>query len=368
VKDIEGLLDLIHYRPSKNRILLKPNIVVASAPERGDITHPKVIEALIVYFKNLHCEVMVAEGTGIFSTEEDFERLVRATGYGELRERLGVPMINLEQAETEEVPWRFGTIPLPKLLKDVEYINVPAMKTHNQTTVSLGVKNQKGLLPMRTRKIFHKKDLHACIRALSEAVQPALTVVDAIYCIEGRGPTGPPIGEVKRMDLVLAGKDMMAVDNVCSKIMGFDIGEIRHLSRVEPIQVLGESIENVRSPFKRAEGPLSRDPFVVYADDRTCTMCTVSFYKMLSKILFTPELYEQLGRRKDLEKIHIVMGGAKPPAGLKPCVLCLGDCSAGTARKEGLPHIGGCHPDYREMVNFLFPGTYPELSDRHSPS
>ena len=58
------------------------------------------------------------------------------------------------------------------------------MKTHLQTMVSLGVKNQKGLIPMETKKIFHKKDLHAYIFELSKVVQPTLTLVDAIYCIE----------------------------------------------------------------------------------------------------------------------------------------------------------------------------------------
>ena len=79
-----------------------------------------------------------------------------------------------------------GTLDVPKLLRDCEYVNVPTMKTHGQTMVTLGVKNQKGLLPMGQKKFFHKKDLHACILALSEAVRPDLTVVDGIYCVEGR--------------------------------------------------------------------------------------------------------------------------------------------------------------------------------------
>ncbi len=360
--DVEKLLELIGYVPSRAKILLKPNIVVASPPEEGVITHPRVIEALVRYFRKRKKEVVVAEGTGIFSTEKEFENLLQTTQYDVLRDELNVPIINLEQVEREKKPWRYGFILLPKLLGDYEYINVPTMKTHLQAMVSLGVKNQKGLISMETKKIFHKRDLHACIFELSEVIQPTLTLVDAIYCIEGTGPTGPPIGEVKRMDLLVAGKDMMSVDNVCVQIMGFHVRDIRHLRSVANIQVLGEEVEEVRSEFKRPMAFFSRDHFVVHMDEKACTMCTVSFYKALSKILYTPELREQLEKRKDPRDINIIMGPLESPSDMGTRALCIGDCAAGPAKKRGLPLLKGCHPDYREIVNFLFPGTYPEVN------
>ena len=360
-EDVEELLQLIGYTPSKAKVMLKPNIVVASPPEEGDITHPRVIEALVRYFRKRKKEVVVAEGTGIFGTDKEFERLLQTTKYDALRDKLDVPIINLEQAEREKIPWRYGSISLPKLLEDYEYINVPTMKTHLQAMVSLGVKNQKGLISMKTKKIFHKKDLHACIFELSRVIQPSLTLVDAMYCIEGTGPTGPPIGEVKRMDLLVAGKDMMSVDNVCVQIMGFNVKDIRHLRSVENIQVLGEKIEEVRSEFKRPMAFFSRDHFVVHMDEKACTMCTVSFYKALSKILLTPELREQLERRKDLRDINIILGPLEPPSDMGTCAVCIGDCATKPAKKRGIPLIKGCHPDYREIVEFLFPGTYPDL-------
>ena len=361
-QDVEELFDLVDYKPGRHKILLKPNIVVAASPEEGDITHPRIIAALARYFQKRDREVVIGEGTGIFSTKEEFERLLQVTGYARLRDEMGIEIINLEQADREMVPWKYGTIPLPRMLRDYEYVNVPTMKTHLQSTVSLGVKNQKGLIPMKTKKTFHKRALHDCIYALSEVIQPSLTVMDAIYCIEGTGPTGPPIGETKRMDLLVAGKSMMAVDNVCVAIMGFDVAEIGHLRKVENLQILGERIEDVRSPFKRPMDFFSRDHFVVHMDEKACTMCTVSFYKALSKILYTRELRQQLETRKDPADIHIILGPTKPHVDLGSCAVCVGDCAARTARKAGIPLIKGCHPDYREIVNFVFPGVYPEVS------
>lgn len=359
--EVEKLLELIRYKPVKKSILLKPNIVVAAPPRNGDITHPKVIEALIHYFRKQDREVVVAEGTGIFTTDKEFERLLHTTGYDYIRDKLGVPVINLEQVERKEIRWRYGLIHLPKLLKDYEYINVPTMKTHLQTMVSLGVKNQKGLISIKTKKIFHKKNLHSYIFELSKVIQPSLTFVDALYCVEGTGPTGPPIGEIKKMNLIVAGKEMMAVDNVCVQIMGFDINEIRHLMPVRNIQIVGEKIKNVTSQFKRPMASFSRDHFVIHMDEKACTMCTVSFYKALSKILNTTELYDQLMSRKDLAEVNIILGPAKPPSDLGTCAICIGDCATKPAKKTGLPLIKGCHPDYRQIVNFLFPGSYPDV-------
>jgi uncharacterized protein (DUF362 family) len=359
---IETLLSSVNYHPSKEKVVLKPNIVVAEPPENGSITHPRLIQGLIRYFRRRNREVAIAEGTGIFADDQGFERLLRATGYDRLRDELGVPIINVEKAETEEISWRYGTIELPVFLKNHEYINVPTMKTHAQTMVTLGVKNQKGLLPMKMKKLFHKKDLHGCIHALSEILQPSLTVVDAIYCVEGAGPTGPPVGEVKKMDLMVAGRDMMAVDNVCASIMGFEVESIKHLTRVDDIEIAGDSLADVRTRFKSPGSvPFAIDNFTVHADDKACTMCTVTFYKALTKIFSTPELREQLRTREDLKEIHFIMGQADLPEGLKGCTICMGDCSTKTARQRGVPQVKGCHPDYREIVNLLFPGQYPEL-------
>ncbi|KPK30764.1 MAG: hypothetical protein AMK69_02560, partial [Nitrospira bacterium SG8_3] len=127
---------------------------------------------------------------------------------------------------------------------------------------------------------------------------------------------------------------------------------------------LGEKIEDVRSEFKRPMAFFSRDHFLVHMDEKACTMCTVSFYKALSKILYTPELREQLEKRKDLRDVNIIMGPLESPSELGTCAFCIGDCATKPAKKKGIPLIKGCHPDYREIVNFLFPGTYPDLDSK----
>ena len=363
--EIETILELIEYRPIKNKILLKPNLVVAALPEEGAITHPKITKALVEYFRKKDRDVVIAEGTGIFSTKAEFEKLLRTTGYDQIRDQMNVPIINLEEVEREKMAWRYGFIHPPQILKDYEYINLPTIKTHLQTLVTLGVKNQKGLIPIEEKKMFHKKNLHSCIYELSQVIQPSLTLVDGIYCIEGTGPTGPPVGEVKRMDLLVAGKDMMAVDNVCTRIMGFDVGEVKHLRPVKDIEIAGSNIADVRSDFKRPVSFFNLDRFVMHMDERACTLCTVSFYKALSKLLNTPELYTELANRYDYGDIHMFLGPGDAPGEPDKCNLCIGDCSHKRSQKAGLPHIKGCPPDYREIVNYFIPKFYSDNGTSH---
>ena len=75
--------------------------------------------------------------------------------------------------------------------------------------------------------------------------------------MEGRGPVdGTPV----KMDLIIAGTDAVATDATASRIIGFDPNKIKHIRRanekglgnMNDIEVVGEKIENVTRPFKKA--------------------------------------------------------------------------------------------------------------------
>jgi len=84
--------------------------------------------------------------------------------------------------------------------------------------------------------------------------------VDGIVALEGDGPNLPP-GKSKPLGLLIAGKDGVAVDAVCAKIMGFDPLDVKHLRLakqrglgvmdMEEITIKGEKLEDVVTTFKR---------------------------------------------------------------------------------------------------------------------
>lgn len=67
------------------------------------------------------------------------------SGMTDLARRLGVELIDLNQATRRPVPWRYGELGLPTVILDADYyVNVPKMKTHVRCGVTLSLKNQQG--------------------------------------------------------------------------------------------------------------------------------------------------------------------------------------------------------------------------------
>lgn len=113
-------------------------------------------------------------------------------------------------------------------LKDIEIIrkvhevdtliNIPILKHHAGTILTGALKNMMGLCTRKTNVTFHlgsgkRNDpdyLGQCIADLNLVRKPDLIVADAIEFITGNGPNGP--GPTKKLDLVLAGTDPVAID------------------------------------------------------------------------------------------------------------------------------------------------------------
>ena len=352
-------LELIEYTPQKDKIFLKPNIVDSANPKLGVTTHPKIIEALLKYFQELGKEVVIGEGTGFFNTDEKFRKLIKESGYAKLEKKYGIEIVNLEGTERVKKTWKYGELQLPKYLETHEYVNVPTMKTHMQCTVTLGLKNQKGLLKLADKKRFHQVDLHGMIRELATIAVPDLIVMNAIYCCEATGPA--VVGsKPKRMDLIIAGTDIVEVDNVSARIMGFNPAEIPHVPEKTEIEIAGLSIEEVQSDFEPPKPYLEIKNIWAYSDDKACTSCSINLSRTAQKIFFTPELRVELEAKG---RIDLLMGTYPLPENPSPTVICFGKCAGATAEVHQLPHIKGCPPNYRDVINFLFDNYYERIKE-----
>jgi uncharacterized protein (DUF362 family) len=104
-------------------------------------------------------------------------------------------------------------------IRDIDvFINIPILKHHATTILTGALKNMMGLTTRKTNVNFHlgsgkRNDpeyLAQCIADLNLVRKPDLIVADAIEFITGNGPSGP--GPLKRLDLVIAGTDPVAID------------------------------------------------------------------------------------------------------------------------------------------------------------
>jgi uncharacterized protein (DUF362 family) len=145
----------------------------------------------------------------------------------------------------------------PVLDADV-VINLPKLKTHGISTLSVGVKNLFGLVPGTVKIGYHAKlrDSEAFCRGLVDIaayVRPALTLVDAVVAMEGNGPSK---GDPRPMGALIAGRDVFAVDRVAEALVGMApltvptnrIAAAQGLlpARLEDLELLGEPLASVR--------------------------------------------------------------------------------------------------------------------------
>lgn len=238
--NVVRLLDLINFKPSKEKVFIKPNFVDAYPPETRIITSPKVVEAVILFLKNFDIsEIILGDGCAVHTNMAD---VFKKSKYNFFEKRYGIKLIDLDESKRKLFEWKYGSIMLPELIESHEYINIAKLKTHAQTQVSLCMKNQKGLLLKKDKKDFHRKfNLNESINLLNKMVKPDLNIIDGILSLEGRGPIhfGKP---KKGTNLLFASNDANAIDFVAVQAMGFDPDAIKYMDNISSLEILGENL------------------------------------------------------------------------------------------------------------------------------
>ena len=273
-------------------VLLKPNIVSPKLSGSGEVTDVRVIKALIKIIDEIdpgNIEIVVGEGAPVEMdyempygrgrrTKPGWEKLWDVAGYQDLLTDPYLKGINFRLSNLNgsppENPWHdLVLVDVPKggeatpqggkywLHKDIlnadVFITVPVMKIHT-TGVTVSLKNQIGIAPS-TKYGFYKifgvpQDNHAYglthlnrrpeywtdkeIVDLSNLAQIKFVVVDAIGCLEtGKVAryNGDSITNFVRMNTIIAGTDPVAVDHVCTRLMGLNPDDIEHITLAEKV-------------------------------------------------------------------------------------------------------------------------------------
>jgi uncharacterized protein (DUF362 family) len=343
---IREALRLLGYTPRRRQLLLKPNLVSHARwlPDGGvprcTYTDVRFLEALLRIFAGY--EIVIAEGS-----VTPFGETMEKTGVAALARRYGAEVVDLDHTERIETPWKYGMLRLPALLQTHEYINVPKLKTHTQTGVTLGCKNQKGLLRVADKIRFHREfDLHEAIHALADAVQPALTIVDGIVGMEGPGPGN---GRPRQAHLIVAGRDLRAVDVACCDLISVPLERVPHLDRV-PYHAVGRTVEEMRLRFD-ATSEMVVANMHIHASPQACSRCAVSMHEGGEAFWRSPYHLVRGMWSAMLHRMDVMMGqghGALPEGHGR--VVCYGDCTRELAEKYGLLWIPGCPPSAQDHL------------------
>jgi len=350
-RQIKEALRLLDYRPQRKKILLKPNLVAVprwlplGGIPRAVITDVRFIEALLRVFDGY--EITIADGAlAPYDTDEVLEK----SGVAALARKYGAQVVNLNRVERFEMPWAYGTLRLPVLLRTHEYVNVPKLKTHIQTGVTLGCKNQKGLLTSADKIRFHRElDLHDSIRALADVVRPALTIVDGIVGLDGAGPT---LGHPRQSHLIVAGRDMRAVDVACCDLISVPLEQVHHLSRV-PYRAMGNTVEEMRLRFDAPTEIVIANAHI-HVVPGTCSRCLQSMHDGLAAFWLSPYHVVRGTWSCILHRTDVITGQDReiPPAA-RGRLICYGNCARKLAEERGIQWIPGCPPSVGEFLKMF---------------
>lgn len=227
-ESIELLGSILSFVKRGEKLLLKPNLLSAKAVEKAVTTHPAIIEAVIRLVKDSGAKPFIGDSPGIGSAEQ----VAAKSGIKQVADRYGVQIVNL--SDGIQVENRKGKIFKRLDLSRTAYeadgiINLPKLKTHAMMTMTLGVKNLFGCVPGKRKISWHFEaghDKDAFARMLVESyhlLSPRLTILDGIIGMEGDGPGS---GIPRKMGIIAASPDAVAMDMIISRMVGLLPGEL----------------------------------------------------------------------------------------------------------------------------------------------
>ncbi len=357
----------LDHLPANAKVFIKPNIVfwtkAVNFPKYGVITTSRVVEDMVVLLKERGIDdISISDGT-VLRNPKDMETQAHAfesLGYGALKKRYGVKPINIWQRPFEKVDLGDGVeVKFNSDIINADFVvDLPVLKTHSMTVVSLGIKNLKGMIDIPSRKKCHNthpvKDLHYWVARLADKMPPLFTLLDGIYTAE-RGPNVD--GKMHRSNLLVASADVLSADMVGARVLGYEPGDVPHLVHaaknrkrsldLADVEVVGESIENVASlhnydfPYNKDKTlPLPMEKMGIQGlsyykyDLSLCTYCSGLTGTVLAAIAGA-------WKGEPWEDIEVLSGKVmKPQPGKKKTIL-FGKCMH-QANKD--------NPDIREMI------------------
>jgi uncharacterized protein (DUF362 family) len=274
LNDIGGIKEIVK---TTDRVMLKPNI-------NGDecVTNIELVDCLINLLKeNSINNIVIAEST--FGNAQMTDHCFKINGYYDLAKKYNIDLINLNKSEIVEKkiknPQILSNLKIAKEVFEVDkIINLPVMKVHYATGITLCLKNLKGMLVGDAKRHFHDIGLDEAIVDLNTAVKPDLNIVDCIDCMERMGPKG---GDIVKLNTILAGRESALVDYVGLKIMNYDLDEVNHLKlfidsnkiNVDDIEIIGNVIEDVKYNFKKANLSNIIDKKLKIVNNDACSSC-----------------------------------------------------------------------------------------------
>lgn len=245
-KGLEALGGIRSFVRNGQKVVVKPNIGWDVNPERGGNTNPKLVAEIVRQCRNAGAgEVYVLDHTcdnwqrcyknsGIESAVKDAGGKVAPAHSEGYYHEISLPQgVSLKSAKEHEL-----------ILNADVFINVPVLKNHSGTRITIAMKNLMG--NVWDRGVWHRTDLHQCIADFATFRKPTLNIVDAYAVMKQNGPRGISVEDVVLMKSLLISADMVTIDAAAAKLFGLNPMDIRYIQLAADQKVGRMDLENLR--------------------------------------------------------------------------------------------------------------------------
>lgn len=251
----------------KRHVVLKPNLVEFE-PGTSINTNPLLVHAAFEALRSMGAaSVRIAEGPGHRRNTLD---LAEAAGYFRTVPRFEDHFtdLNLDDVTRVHLGRQFSGIDklyLPNTALGADLlISMPKIKTHHWVGVTLSMKNLFGTVPGGVygwpKNPLHWAGITECIADLHSVYPRMFALVDGIVGMEGNGPIQ---GKPKPVGVLVAGRDAVAVDATCCRLMQVDPSKIEYLrlaSGKEYSHMTETNIRQIGEPVRAAATPFELPP------------------------------------------------------------------------------------------------------------
>ncbi len=211
--------------------VLKPNFVAGRSAGTGATTSFALLKAVAEEVHACGAEPVLCETPG---TEFDREATYTILGVERFcaKNGIGISRVDPEGGDQDWIELRpagarrLRRFRIPHFMQEACFINLPVLKTHVVSTMTLAMKNPMGILPRPDRRAMHTLGIAQCIVDMNRSIKPDLTIVDGSVGQDGEGPL---YGDKADLQVLVAGRDSLAVDLVCCLLVGVKPRDIPHL-------------------------------------------------------------------------------------------------------------------------------------------
>jgi len=331
--------DIASYLSAGMAVSIKPNLVVPGPASAGAITHPEVVEGIILFLRDQGVkDIKIIESSWV---GDSTKRAFKYCGYEELSGEYGIPLIDLkDDSFTVYSHGKYNIAICDEAMNTDFLINVPVLKAHCQTKMTCCMKNLKGCIPDREKRRFHTLGIHKPVAALNALIKTGYCVVDGICGDLSFEEGGNPVTSNR----IIAGRNPLLLDSYCAELIGYRPDEIEYISYGKEIGV-GEyfsaetELVEINSPAKPARadarGQIPQRYINLIDEDAACSACYSSLVYALHRLK---------GKISEGGKLHIGQGfEGKGGAGTG-----IGNCARGFAKC-----VPGCPPKAADIVESL---------------